>query len=58
VKRVAFIPLAILLELNALRIVLLVFSCRIVAALALRASKRNQGSHGFNLSAACLKPAV
>jgi len=41
VKRVLLVPLTVLLELNALRIVLLAFLSRIVSTLALGASKRN-----------------
>jgi hypothetical protein len=44
-KRMLLVPLAILLKLNALRVILLILFRRIVAALALCASKRNQRSH-------------
>jgi len=48
-KRVLLVPLAVLLELNALRIVLLILFRCIVAALTFRASERNQRSHLTNL---------
>jgi len=41
VKRVLLVPLAVLLELDAFRIILLVLFRRIVPTLALGASKRN-----------------
>ena len=42
---VGLTPLTVLLELNALRVELLVLLCCIVAALALFASERNECSH-------------
>ena len=41
-------PLAILLELDALRIVLLVLLGRVIAALAISARQRDQCSHEFS----------
>jgi hypothetical protein len=52
VKRVLLVPLAVLLELNALRIVLLVFLGRIVATLALGTSERYERSHEYSLKLA------
>lgn len=44
-KRVMTTPTAVLLELNALRIVLLVFLGRVIAALALGAGQSDQRAH-------------
>ena len=44
-------PLAVLLELNTLRIVLLVLFGRVVTTLALSASKRDQSAHYYSFIA-------
>ena len=44
-QRMPFVPLAVLLEFNALRVVLLILFRRIVSTLTFRASERNQRSH-------------
>ena len=44
-KRVMTTPTAVLLELDALRIVLLVFLGRVIAALALGAGQSDQRAH-------------
>ena len=41
-------PLAILLELDTVRIILLVLLGRVIAALAIRARQSDQGSHLYN----------
>ena len=46
--RVVTAPLAILLELNTIRIILLVFLGRIVAAFALGACQSDQSTHEFS----------
>ena len=55
--RVVTAPLAILLELNTIRIILLVFLGRIVAAFALGACQSDQSTHEFSFnyySCACV----
>ena len=47
--RVVTAPLAILLELDTIRIVLLVLLGRVVAALALRARQGDQRTHEYSL---------
>ena len=55
--RVMLAPLAVLLELEALGIILLVLRGRVVTALAIRARHRDQRSHEYSfyaiLSQAC-----
>ena len=46
--RVVTTPLAVLLELDAVRIVLLVLLGRVVAALALGAGQSDQSTHEFS----------
>ena len=48
VHRVGVAPLAVLLELDAVRIVLLVLLGRVVAALALSAGQSDQSTHEFS----------
>ena len=43
-------PLAILLELEALRIILLVLRGRVITALAIRARHRDQRSHEYSFN--------
>ena len=47
-QSMAFAPLAVLLELEALRIILLVLLGRVVAALALGAGQSDQSTHEFS----------
>ena len=47
-RRVMTAPLAVLLELDAVRIVLLVLLGRVVAALALGAGQSDQSTHEFS----------
>ena len=47
--RVVTAPLAILLELEPLRVVLLVLGGRVIAALAISARHRDQGTHLLSL---------
>ena len=48
VQRVALAPLAVLLQLNAIRIILLVLLGRVVTALALRTRQGDQRTHEFS----------
>ena len=48
-QRVLLAPLAILLQLDTIRIVLLVLLGRVVAALALRARQGDQRTHEYSL---------
>ena len=48
-QRVMAAPLAVLLELDAIRVVLLVLLGRIVTALALRAGQGDQRTHEYSL---------
>ena len=47
--RVMLAPLAVLLELEALRIILLVLCGRVIATLAISARHRDQGTHLLSL---------
>lgn len=47
-RRVMTAPLAVLLQLDAIRIVLLVLLGRVVAALALGAGQSDQSTHEFS----------
>ena len=47
-QSMAFAPLAVLLELEALRIILLVLCGRVIAALAISARLRDQCSHEYS----------
>ena len=46
--RVALAPLAVLLQLDTVRIILLVLRGRVIAALALRARHSDHGTHEFS----------
>ena len=48
-QRVLLAPLAILLQLDTIRVVLLVLLGRVVAALALRARQGDQRTHEYSL---------
>ena len=48
-QRVLLAPLAILLELDTIRVVLLVLLGRVIAALALRARQGDQRTHEYSL---------
>ena len=47
-NRVALAPLAVLLQLDAVRVVLLVLFGRVIAALALSAGHSDQSTHEFS----------
>ena len=48
-QRVLLAPLAVLLQLDTIRVVLLVLLGRVVAALALRARQGDQRTHEYSL---------